>query len=302
MTITDEKLAEYANGNADVTLYADGTRIIRSSGELALEWPLNVDIRISERCSFGRDPRTERAVCAFCHESATTDGKMADLEHLYNTLSELPRGIELAIGVNQFDAGAIEFIQRCSASGWIVNCTVNQGHLGRDGDQVMELLQAEQIRGLGVSYRPGFRDIPECITTHPNTVVHVIAGIDDFQSVANLAQCGVQKLLVLGEKDFGFNSGRVRLDSRTHRTWYQRLHELLPLFKVVSFDNLALKQLNVRRFVVDWDTTYQGEYSFYINAVQQYFAPSSRSLERTHYDKGITIRDYFQSIQTNQTA
>jgi len=258
---------EYVNGNAHIAIHDDGTRVINYDGDLQLDWPLNIDIRLSERCSFGRDPNTGSAVCGFCHESATTDGGFADVQQLYNTLSELPPGIELAVGMNQFDARFIEFIQQCSSTGWIVNCTVNQGHLGRDWDAIQQLIVSGHIRGLGVSYRAGFRPIPTEVLEYPNTVVHVIAGIDHIEDVASLATRGVRKILVLGEKDFGFNLGKVRLTTQVHRDWYFKIHELFELFEVISFDNLALEQLQVRRFVVNWDTIYQGEHSFYINAV-----------------------------------
>ena len=159
-------------------------------------------------------------------------------------------------------------------------------------------LQDGLINGLGVSYRRGMIAPSSDILAYPNTVMHVIAGIDNIEEVKALKNIGVKKILVLGEKDFGFNLGKVKIVSESHRQWYRQVHELFKLFDVVSFDNLALEQLNIRRFVKDWDTTYQHEYSFYINAVQEYFAPSSRSADRVWYDlnSDTPIKDYFQSI------
>ena len=44
----------YKNGNATVTIEKDGTRIIEFVDELNLEYPLNIDIRVSTQCSFGQ--------------------------------------------------------------------------------------------------------------------------------------------------------------------------------------------------------------------------------------------------------
>lgn len=294
-------IAAYQNGNAEIELYEDGTRIIHSNDDqLRLDYPLNIDIRISEACAFGFNPTTGKAICDFCHESATTDGKNADLNQLGYLLSELPRGIELAVGVNHLTQDVLNFFAVLKFHGYFVNATINQGHLRRDREAIRKALEGSIINGLGISYRRGMIDPSRAILDYPNTVVHVIAGIDDIEEIKLLKNIGVKKILVLGEKDFGFNFGKVKIVSESHRKWYRQIHELFKLFDVVSFDNLALEQLNVRRFVMDWETTYQHEYSFYINAVQGYFAPSSRSSDVVYYDVdshcGSPIKDYFQSI------
>lgn len=293
-------IADYKNGNASIKLYDDGTRIIESdASELKLAYPLNIDIRISEACAFGKNPKTGKAVCDFCHESATTDGANANLKELGWMLTELPPGIELAVGVNHFTEDVLRFFGVMTSYGYIINATVNQGLIRRDSGVIQRALDEHLIQGLGVSYRQGMIFPPEFILEYSNTVMHVIAGIDDIDEVKKLAERGVKKILVLGEKDFGFNLGKIKVRSHSHFKWYRQVHELFKLFDVVSFDNLALEQLNVKRFVIDWDTTYQHEYSFYINAVQKYFAPSSRSSDVVFYNEDSSktpIKDYFQSI------
>jgi hypothetical protein len=140
-------------------------------------------------------------------------------------------------------------------------------------------------------------DIPTSLIENPLMVVHVIVGIDDVDEVKALHTKGIRKVLVLGEKDFGFNEGRVDTKSPAHLKWYRKVHELFKVFDIVSFDNLSLEQLNIRRFVKDWDTMYQGEYSMYINAVQRYYAPSSRSSSIYRYgDNPMPIKEYFMSL------
>lgn len=290
-------LHRYQNGNADIKLHTNGTRIIECEGDLKLEYPLNIDIRVSEKCAFGLNKQTGKAICDFCHESATTDGSDADLDALYEVLKDLPAGIELAIGANEVTDGLFHFLELCRDKGFVVNLTVNQGLIHRDRVLLNMAILNRSVKGLGVSYRKGMKDIPFEFLQYQNTVVHVIAGIDDIEDIKQLRYKGVKKILVLGEKDFGFNLGKVKIVSDSHRKWYRQVHELFNIFDVVSFDNLALEQLNVKRFVKDWDTTYQHEYSFYINAVQKYFAPSSRSSDIVNYsENSLTIKEYFATL------
>ena len=292
-------IAKYRNGNAMVELSDDGTRVISSpDSEFKFEYPLNVDIRTSTKCSFGRNPTTGKGVCDFCHESSTTDGIECDYNELKYTIEELPAGVELAVGCNELTEGLYDFIRWCGHQGYIVNLTVNQGHLNRDLGRLRSSLVNGIVKGLGISYRSELKwDIPEILLTYENTVFHVIAGIDTFEDVLSLKDKGVKKILILGEKDFGFNKGKVDLDGITHREWFWWVSKLFNEFEVVSFDNLALKQLQIHRFFDNekWEEFNQGEYSFYINAVGKYFAPSSRSNDITTWNN-ISIREYFKHL------
>jgi hypothetical protein len=287
----------WQNGNATVTTERNGTRSVMWDGDLKLEYPLNVDIRVSTQCEFGRNPKTGKAVCSFCHESAVTDGTECDYGLLLQILTPLPAGVELAIGMNQYTDNFHAFLGQCKLRGWIVNVTINQGHLKKWGKQLALMIDEGVVAGVGVSFRPNMAVLDSPIVTLPNTVVHVIAGIDDFDRVSSLADSGVKKLLVLGEKDFGFNKGKVIISSPNHLKWKWKIHTLFSLFDVVSFDNLALQQLNVKRFFTDkdWATFYQGEHSFYINAAEGYFSPSSRSPQRVSANT-TNIVDYFHTL------
>jgi len=293
-------LTKYRNGNATVELHEDGTRVITSPDpSFNFDYPLNLDIRVSTRCMFGRNPKTRSGVCDFCHESATTDGIECDYNELKETLNELPQGIELAIGCNDLTEGLEDFITWCGHRGFIANVTVNQGHIKRYYEGLDSLVTRGFIKGLGISYRSELKwDVPEYFLNYKNTVFHVIAGIDNFNDVLFLKEKGVKKILVLGEKDFGFNEGQVNLDSQCHMEWYWWIAKLFTEFEVVSFDNLALEQLKMRRFFTDehWEKFNQGEHSFYINAVDKTFAPSSRSGDTITW-KNLTIKEYFNHLK-----
>lgn len=296
-TIDQETLVEWQNGNGLVTLYADGTRVITSDGPFKPSTPLNVDIRVSTRCAFGLNRKTGKSVCDFCHESAETEGVDADIGRLMNVLWPLPAGTEIAMGINHFDFDFDPFAHLATRQKkWIINITINQGHVPGNSGYLKHLIGKNYIKGLGISYRTGMTLPPKDILGYQHTVFHVIAGIDRVEDVLALASQGVRKVLVLGEKDFGFNSGRVNLASTKHVAWYRNLRSLFDVFEVVSFDNLALEQLNVERLIRDYSSFYQGEHSMYIDAANGFFSRSSRSAERVDWNS-TSILEFFRSLQ-----
>ena len=288
-------LYKYSNGNAIVQIDEDGTRTIEYDDELKLEYPLNIDIRVQTICPLGYNPKTGKAVCDFCHESATTDGTECNYDVLLNKLSELPQGIELAIGCNVFTDQLYDFLKECYSRGYICNLTVNQLSINKFANNLQDAVEKNYVKGIGLSYRSiaDFK-IPTFFKDYENTVVHVIAGIDDINEVMKL---DTKKILVLGEKDFGFNKGRVNLNSFNHRQWFMYIRKLFDIFEVVSFDNLALEQLKIKRFLPDdeYNRFYQGEHSFYINAVTQTYSRCSRSADIIPWN--ISIKDYFKTIE-----
>jgi hypothetical protein len=292
-------MIQYQNGNGLVELHEDGTRVIQYEDVLELDYPLNIDIRVSTQCSFGYNPQTGTAFCSFCHESARTDGNECDYKLLQDKLIGLPRGIELAIGANQLTVNLCGFIWWCKEQGYIVNLTINQGHIKRDEVTINSLIKNDFIKGLGISYRSGLNwRVPQSILDYEHTVFHVIAGIDSIDDVLSLKDKSVKKVLVLGEKDFGFNEGKVDLTTRNHKEWYWWVGKMFKTFNITSFDNLGLEQLNIKRFFSDdnWEIYNQGEHSFYINAVDQYFAPSSRSTLSTNWDK-FSVKEYYEILE-----
>jgi hypothetical protein len=288
--MTNNVLVKGMNGNTSVTIYDDGTRVLEYPDEgLFLDFPLNVDVRVSERCAFGLNPKTKKSVCDFCHESAKTDGREGDLKFLYNHLTALPLTTEIAIGVNEVTDSLLDLLKKLHADGYIVNATVNQGLIGKH-EAILD-----HIYGLGISYRHKKWGFAHPSYLAPNTVLHVIAGIDDFDEILEIVEQGlVKKILVLGEKDFGFNLGRVALTSENHLKWFRNISKLFGK-AVISFDNLALEQLRIKRFFSEekWEVFHQGEYSIYINAVDGYFAPSSRSNKKTNWRTVDDIELFF---------
>lgn len=300
---------KYRNGNAVVTLYLiDGTRIIEypDNEPLTLETPLNIDIRVSTQCPYGYDTTKQKSTCTFCHESALVKGQECDYQALLQVLKDarLPRGTEIALGVNEITDGIIRFIMRLYFMGLIVNVTMNERYILEYGDTGIRRL-LPYIFGLGISYRSlqGCLSLPDWIADYPHTVIHVINGIDNFDDVKELG-IKYRKLLVLGEKDFGFNRGKVNLNTEQHKQWKSNIMQLTKIFDIVSFDNLGLQQLEIRGKITDeeYKSFYQGEHSMYINAVEQYFAPSSRTRNNIKHFGETDLRSYFQFCESQEVS
>ena len=280
-----EIIRNYTNGDCKIALYSDGTRVIDGN---YLDFPLNIDIRVSTQCSFGQRDDGTYVLCSFCHESAKVNGKDCDYEVLKQKLDGLPP-IELAIGCNKF-TDALEDFLTWAKDHFVCNLTINSGHLKRDGDKLKKAISDGIVSGIGVSYRKSI-PIPEWILEHDNCVVHVIVAIDDIEEIAKK---NYKKILVLGCKDFGFNQGK--LDQQKIKYWYRNIDKLFG--NQVCFDNLALEQLNIRRFFNDetWETIHQGEESFYIDAANERLAPSSRSGNYINWND-TTVAGYYKELK-----
>lgn len=300
---------KYRNGNAVVTLdLQDGTRIIEypDNEPLTLQTPLNIDIRVSTQCPYGYNVETQKSTCAFCHESALVDGQECDYQALLRVLmdAKLPRGTEIALGVNQVTKDLLQFVKNLWKLGLVVNITMNERYILQYGDTGLKQM-LPYVFGLGISYRSlqGCLSLPDWIAEYPHTVIHVINGIDDFDDVKELS-VKYRKLLVLGEKDFGFNRGKVNLDTPQHKQWKSDIMQLTEIFDIVSFDNLGLQQLEIRGKITseEYKSFYQGEHSMYINAVEQYFAPSSRTRNNIERFNVTDLRSYFQFCESQEVS
>ncbi len=293
-------MLQYQNGNSTVELHHDGTRVISFEDTLQLEYPLNIDIRVSTACSLGYNPKTRKATCTFCHESARTDGTECDYQELKNKLQGLPKGIELAIGGNKITLGLIEFLTWAKNEGYICNLTVNQLHMNKERVVLKSLVEDETIYGLGISYRKDYLfGIDDYFVEHPRVVLHVIAGIDDVDDIINNP---IKKVLVLGYKTFGFGVDYYSDEVKKNiQQWYWWIKKVIDTKEIVSFDNLGLEQLNIKRFLTEdkWEEFNQGEHSFYINAVDQYFAPSSRNSNKTNWNS-LTVQGYFKMLEDDK--
>jgi len=77
----------------------------------------------------------------------------------------------------------------------------------------------------------------------------------------------------------------------------KKLHELFE-HALISFDNLAIEQLRVRRYFgnKNWSVFHQGERSIYLDAVKKVFAPSSRSNETVSWGS-MNLQEYWNTVK-----
>lgn len=266
-------LASYKNGNTSVEIYSDGSKIREYEGEPKPNYPESIDIKITDSCS---------ARCSFCHEQSTPEGKHGSTDFILKITRDLPAGVELAIGGGNplSHPDLIHILEEFKARGIISNLTINQVHLKPYKELISRLIKDESVKGVGVSLTKKTFDI-ELLPKTPNLVFHVIAGIQDPSIIDELLKLPTKpKVLILGYKEYGFGAAFMNEEIKDKIIRWSRY---LPRYfgkALLSFDNLAVKQLDVKRFFTDagWSKFYMGDdgmFTMYIDAVLQTYAISS---------------------------
>lgn len=283
-------IGSYMNGNYKVSIFDDGTKI--RENDLDFFEPNTVesmDIKITNKCDKG---------CPMCHEDSKPDGVHGDiLSPCF--IDKLHPYTELAIGGgNPLEhPDLIEFLLKCKDHRLIPSMTVNQDHFMKNISLIKKLCDQNLIYGLGISLTDPSDKFIDTVSEFPNAVIHVIAGIFDRNDLQKLSYKNL-KLLILGYKKVrrGINLYKnAGVDIDTKIDW---LKYMLPLmtkfecFSCISFDNLALNQLDVKNTLnmsdEDWNRFYMGDdgqeemtsSSMYVDMVKREFARNSCSMER----------------------
>lgn len=292
-------IGSYRNGNTQTTLYEDGTKIhVTNDEEFKYNWAESCDVQISQCCDNG---------CEFCYAGCSPTGKHGDLTS-WKFLRTMHPYTEIAINL-QFPTppDLMEFLYTMKAQNVFVNVTINQKHfMSSYGRQFVKFLATMNlIKGIGISLidptEDGFLD---AVKEFPNAVVHVIAGVVKQADIKYMMDKGL-KLLILGYKHKGRGTEfyKNHMSDIEAKIYFleQNIMEYADHFEVVSFDNLALKQLHMGDKLSDeeWEVFYAGDdgtVTFYIDLVSGTFARSS--LSEIHYPIGeLTIDEMFQVIQ-----
>ena len=277
-----KRIAHYKNGNYFVDLYEDGTKVrYNDLDNLTPEFVESMDCKITNKCPMG---------CPMCHEKSTPDGEHGDIMNA-EFIDKLRPGTEMAIGGGAVTGhpDLIPFLKKLKSIGVIPSITVNQREYKDNFDLVNRLVEEKLIYGLGVSFT-SFDDEfwDNAIKNNPNLVVHLIAGIhggDVFDYFTNKGA----KILILGYKNFGRGHDLLERAStiiQLQIDWLKNnLQELLSKYDVISFDNLAIEQLDVKSVLTDeqWKKFYQGDdgtHTMYVDLVKKQFAKTSTSTER----------------------
>lgn len=277
-----KKIAHYKNGNYFVDLYEDGTKVrYNDLDNLTPEFVESMDCKITNRCPMG---------CPMCHEQSTPNGKHGDIMHA-EFINKLRKGTEMAIGGGAVTShpDLIPFLEKLKKIGVIPSITVHQKEFKNNYELIQKLVKENLIYGLGVSFSDfddNFWD--EVINSNPNVVVHLIAGIHGGDVFDYFAKKNA-KILVLGYKDFG--RGHILLEKansliKAQLNWLKtNLKSIMHHYKVISFDNLAIEQLDIKSILTqsEWNEFYQGDdgtHTMYVDLVKEQFAKTSTSTER----------------------
>ena len=272
-------LSKYRNGNYNVAIFDDGTKIRYNDLDCLIpEFPESMDMKISNYCPFN---------CPMCHEKSSEDGEYGKILH-HPFIKTLHSGTELALGGGAvtYHPDLIPFLEELKEQGVLPSITINQREW--EETKIDYLINNQLIYGLGVSFTNVDDEVWDKILSYPNAVVHLIAGYhsrDVFEYFANKGA----KILILGYKNWGRGEDYFKNYSNQIRVRTRELKEILPtLFtrcKVVSFDNLSIKQLDIRTVIGEekWKEFYMGDdgqYTMYVDMVKQECAKSSTSPDR----------------------
>jgi hypothetical protein len=304
-------IASYKNGNYDVELYDDGTKVrFGEVDDFIPEFPENIDVCITKRCDGG---------CPYCYEGCTINGEHGDIGefdrfgnfHLPKWMESLKPGTELALNGNDLTH---PFLEHClyalAEQGIITNMTINQRHLANNITTLIYWQQKGWIHGLGISLSNSNDEfLYTALASLKNVVLHVIAGIFTMEDMMNL-QSVSPKLLILGYKNIGRGADYMKGKSDMINANIEFLKINLPImqqyFEVLSFDNLAIEQLDVKNTLFKgdenkWSTFYMGDdggFTMYIDTVNGKYSKNScmPANERYKIDQKTTI-DMFNDIR-----
>lgn len=292
----------YQNGNYTVSIDLDtGTKIRENDLDFfEAEFPESMDLKITNKCHNG---------CAFCHENSTRDGKHGDIMSP-SFIDKLHPYTEIAIGGgNPLEhPDLVPFLEKLKSLKMIPSMTIRQNDFMDNLELITELVNKKLIYGLGISLVTTKQDgFIEAVQKFPNAVIHVINGIVTLDELEMLAYHNL-KILILGYKEVRRGKDLFYSDLAT-QSWIMQLrketYDMLPQiigcrwFDVVSFDNLAIKQLNPQRLMSKekWDEMYMGDdgidgemtsASMFIDMVERQFAKNSCSMERYPLMDNIT--------------
>lgn len=291
---------EYQNGNYTVKLNLENGTKIRSTeeSEFIPDRVESMDVKITNQCQHN---------CGFCHEGSVPDGNKATLVDIYDFAKSLPPHTEIALGGGNLMEDpwhTEEALKIFKTAGAVCSITVRQDDFVKDYGWIAEWKKLSLVYGIGISLvnvnDPSFWALYDMT---PTAVIHTIAGILTQKDMGVLAEHRA-KVLVLGYKQlrrgetyFIDNEERIQKNieflSRYAYSWSRYL-------EVLSFDNLALEQLDIRNKVPEyvWEHYYMGDdgtTTFFVDLVEKEYARSSTHPVR-HKMLDKTIPQMYKSI------
>lgn len=309
----------YTNGNYQVAIFNDGTKIRKNDVEPAegqspdecfiADFPESMDVTITHRCNMG---------CEMCYAGCTMSGRNAEILNV-PWIDSLHPYTEMAIGGgNIFEhPDLIPFLEKLRARKVFANITVNQHHFMEYYNQILYMVNAGLVNAVGVSVFNPTDELLDSMAGINNAVAHCILGVVSLDVLEKMKDRGI-RLLLLGYK----GTGRGAAYSFQHfhdiaakiAKVDKELPELVKHFKVVSFDNKALQQLDVRRMLSDeeWNRFYMGDdgidgkttsATMFIDMVDNIYAVNSMEVHnRIPIQDTDTPDSMFQRLQGRRIA
>ena len=288
-------LSHYKNGNYDVILLEDGTKIrYNKLDNLIPSFAESIDCTITTKCDGG---------CEYCYLECNNNGIHADLNQPF--FDTLHKGQELALNGNDLThPELIGFLTKMKEKGVVCNLTVNQKHFLRYPELLKALVDIDLIHGIGISLTDSNdKRLYKELERFPNAVIHTIDGLLTKKDIDNMSDKGI-KILILGYKIIGrgveyFNQHELDIDNNV-KYLRDNIEEISKHFAVVSFDNLSLQHLDMKSKLSEkeWDALYmgdEGQYTFFIDAVNKKFAVSSLTEEK--YDLMDNVDGMFRKVR-----
>lgn len=303
----------YINGNYIVKGigYSRVKECLRIGEDPKADFPDSIDLKITNKCSIG---------CDFCHEGSFSGGKSFNFKKTTSILSELPLkvGIEIALGggdLLETPQESYDLIKWLCDRGYCVNGTFNINSLMPDKLQEKEEIKKKILRRLnaiGISVTRALNvseenNLQKVLPTFTKNVFHVILGIISPEDIKALLYSD-RRVLLLGYKTVGRGKYFApKLDESDLEKYKKVIGDYIQgprkRFQIGSlgFDNLAIKQLNIKSMLTskDWKYFFLGEdftSSMYIDAVNEQYAPTSYSdkSDRVGWDK-MSLLEYFKT-------
>ena len=288
-------LSKYNNGNYTVEIYDDGTKIRETEEEtFEASFPENIDIKITNKCLNN---------CNFCFESSSPEGKHGNLN--VDFIKSLHPYTELAIGGGNplSHPDLHEFLKVLKENKIIANITIRQNDFLNNLELLKYYTDNKLLYGIGVSLIEPTDDFIKEIQQFPNAVIHTIAGLLTKEQLIKLFNKKL-KVLILGYKTRGKGENykcEFEKDIFINIEFLkQNILKLTPLFKVVSFDNLAIEQLELQKQINPkvWEEFYMGDdgkHTMYVDLVKQTFSKNSLSEER--FELMSNIEEMFNIVK-----
>ena len=294
----------YKNGNYTTIInILNGTKIRETEDdEVIPDFAENIDILTSTVCE---------NECPWCYAGCTMNGKHGDLLK-WKFLDTLHPYTELALNLNfPMPPDFEQLLHKLKEKKIIANVTVAQNHFEKHHDLIKSWIDKKLIYGVGVSLSHTTPEFVKLIQQFPTAVIHTINGITSPYNLTRLYELSNDtnkiKILILGYKDVGRGiSWKEETNGyiKKYQDWtYRNLGKMQDWFSVLSFDNLALEQLNVRRLLTEkqWEEFYMGDdggFTFFIDLVDGTFGKNSLATKR--YPIMDSVDDMFNFIRNEE--